>query len=192
MLVDRYGEARLTDFGIAQPMDAASLTKTGQVIGTETYLAPEVLAGDPATVRSDLYALGVVLAKTAGAGGADAGLWALIERLRSEDPLDRPTDARDALELFDSEPGEPVAQLTRPFDRPPPEPITEAFDSRPFEPTTGAPSRPRMRWWPVAAIAGVIAAVAAVAIASGGGGGEPSPGPNQAKAHKPAPSPEPR
>ena len=61
VLVDSYGEARLTDFGIAQPADAISLTKTGEVIGTETYLAPEVLAGEPATVRSDLYALGVVL-----------------------------------------------------------------------------------------------------------------------------------
>ena len=49
------------------------------MIGTETYLAPEVLAGEPATVRSDLYALGVVLAQAAAASGADAGLWALID-----------------------------------------------------------------------------------------------------------------
>jgi len=35
VLIDAQGHARLTDFGIAQPRDAASLTRTGQVIGTE-------------------------------------------------------------------------------------------------------------------------------------------------------------
>ncbi len=65
VLVDRHGAARLSDFGIARPRDATSLTRTGEVIGTERYLAPEVRAGDPATERSDLYALGVVLADAA-------------------------------------------------------------------------------------------------------------------------------
>jgi tetratricopeptide (TPR) repeat protein len=187
VLVDRYGEARLTDFGIAKPLDAASLTHTGQVIGTETYLAPEVMAGEPATVRSDLYALGVVLAGVAGRSGADAGLWALIERLREEDPHDRPQDAGDALKLLESERAEPAAQLTRPFDLPPAEPVTDEFPSRPLEPPTGSTSRPGARWWPVAAIAGVLLAIAAVAIASSSGGGEPSPVQTQAKADKPAP-----
>ena len=59
VLIDHHGHARLTDFGIAQPLDAASLTRTGQVIGTEAFIAPEVMAGDPASERSDLYALGV-------------------------------------------------------------------------------------------------------------------------------------
>ena len=35
------------------------------MIGTESYLAPEVMAGEPASERSDLYALGVVLADAA-------------------------------------------------------------------------------------------------------------------------------
>ena len=112
VLIDAYGEARLTDFGIAQPADGTSLTRTGQVIGTETYLAPEVLAGDPASVRSDLYALGVVLAQAAH-GGADANLWALIERLRDDDPRARPRDATEALAELDTR---PMGQMTQPFD----------------------------------------------------------------------------
>jgi hypothetical protein len=154
VLVDSYGEARLTDFGIAQPRDAAQLTQTGQVIGTETYLAPEVLAGEPATVRSDLYALGVVLARAAECDGAGADLWALIEQLRDDDPNARPLDAREALESLD---GEQAGEATQPFAIPPIPP--------PDPPRTGG----RMRWWPLAAIAGVLAAIAAVAIASSGG-----------------------
>jgi eukaryotic-like serine/threonine-protein kinase len=61
VLLDAKGDAHLTDFGIAQPEDATQLTDTGQVIGTLKYMAPEVLAGEQATERSDLSALGVVL-----------------------------------------------------------------------------------------------------------------------------------
>jgi serine/threonine protein kinase len=58
MLIGADGRARLTDFGIARPEDATALTQTGQVIGTRSYLAPELPRGDPATPRWNLYALG--------------------------------------------------------------------------------------------------------------------------------------
>src|SRR4051812_40221599 len=172
VLVDSYGEARLTDFGIAQPRDAAQLTQTGQVIGTETYLAPEVLAGQPATVRSDLYALGVVLARAAESDGAGAGLWDLIERLRDEDPQARPIDAAAALASLETQaPG----VHTQPYAIADAEPETAEYEARPYTPTTNsapAPANRRgMRWWPIAAIGGVLAAIAAVAIASSGGSG---------------------
>ncbi|HVM52339.1 MAG TPA: serine/threonine-protein kinase [Acidimicrobiales bacterium] len=63
VLVADDGIVKLADFGIAKPVDdlASSLTRTGQVIGTVTYLAPEQAAGAPATPRSDVYAAGVVL-----------------------------------------------------------------------------------------------------------------------------------
>ncbi len=48
--------ATLIDFGLARPPRTA-----GAVGGTLAYLAPEVLAGEPAQVRSDLYSLGIVL-----------------------------------------------------------------------------------------------------------------------------------
>src|SRR5689334_18542300 len=65
VLVGPDGRARLTDFGIAQAEDSTALTDTGQVIGTLRYLAPEVARGRPATRRSDLYSLGVLLSEVA-------------------------------------------------------------------------------------------------------------------------------
>ncbi|MGB6456041.1 MAG: serine/threonine-protein kinase, partial [Streptosporangiaceae bacterium] len=54
------GQVKITDFGIAHAAGSAPITRTGLVIGTPAYLAPEQVAGDPATEASDLYALGVV------------------------------------------------------------------------------------------------------------------------------------
>jgi hypothetical protein len=101
VLLDTAGDAHLTDFGIAQPEDATQLTGTGQVIGTLKYMAPEVLAGKPATERSDLYALGVVL-QEALAGREAPQIEALIDRLTADDPLERPASARQAATLLDT------------------------------------------------------------------------------------------
>jgi serine/threonine-protein kinase len=51
---------KLTDFGIARAADGDDLTETGTVVGTPSYLAPERIAGEPATVCSDVYSAGVV------------------------------------------------------------------------------------------------------------------------------------
>jgi hypothetical protein len=51
----------LADFGIARAEKDTTLTGTGQLIGTARYMAPEQHAGEPATPRSDLYAVGMVL-----------------------------------------------------------------------------------------------------------------------------------
>ena len=50
----------LTDFGLARLADAER-TRTGLVLGSPSYMAPELLAGQAADARSDLYALGVLL-----------------------------------------------------------------------------------------------------------------------------------
>ncbi|NUP45850.1 MAG: serine/threonine protein kinase [Catenulispora sp.] len=55
------GRAKLTDFGIAQAADDPTLTKTGAVIGSPAYLAPERLSGHEATAASDIWSLGAVL-----------------------------------------------------------------------------------------------------------------------------------
>ncbi|MBV9281972.1 MAG: serine/threonine protein kinase, partial [Chloroflexi bacterium] len=65
ILIAADGSVKVSDFGIAKadPLlggDVASSTMTGQVLGTPSYLAPERLAGRPATARSDLWSLGVV------------------------------------------------------------------------------------------------------------------------------------
>src|SRR3954454_12471662 len=91
----------LTDFGIAQPEDATQLTGTGEVIGTLKYMAPAVLAGQPATERSDLYALGVLLSETL-AERPMPQLEALIDRLTASDPLERPASATQAASLLES------------------------------------------------------------------------------------------
>ena len=115
VLLDRENRARLTDFGIAQPEDATRITRTGEVIGTLKYMAPEVREGEPATERSDLYSCGVLLGECLGAGGAPEVV-ALVERLSEEDPIERPASARHALTLLETAP----AATTAPLGAPPP------------------------------------------------------------------------
>src|SRR5690348_15676325 len=51
---------KITDFGIAHAAGSAQLTRTGMLVGTPAYLAPERVAGESATPASDLYSLGIV------------------------------------------------------------------------------------------------------------------------------------
>ncbi|WP_327281193.1 serine/threonine protein kinase [Streptomyces sp. NBC_01278] len=60
VLMRADGSAVLTDFGIAALQDAASLTMTGEVIGTPEYLAPERIRGADLPA-SDLWSLGMML-----------------------------------------------------------------------------------------------------------------------------------
>lgn len=54
------GRVALTDFGVASLADGER-TRTGLLLGTPAYMAPEQLAGAPASAAGDLYALGVLL-----------------------------------------------------------------------------------------------------------------------------------
>ncbi len=63
IMLDGRGRVRITDFGLAiAAEDAESL---GEIAGTPGYMAPEQLAGKPPSVRSDLYAMGLVLYEVA-------------------------------------------------------------------------------------------------------------------------------
>ena len=53
------GRAKLMDFGIAH-LSASDLTKSGEMIGTPQYMAPEQVTGDPITPASDIFSLGCV------------------------------------------------------------------------------------------------------------------------------------
>ncbi len=55
------GTVKLLDFGIAKDATSHSLTQTGGVIGTPSYLAPEQLSGREASAQTDIWALGVLL-----------------------------------------------------------------------------------------------------------------------------------
>lgn len=61
VMMSRRGEVKLMDFGIAKQDLLEPMTRTGLVVGTPMYVAPEVVAGGEADARSDLYALGALL-----------------------------------------------------------------------------------------------------------------------------------
>ena len=51
---------KLTDFGIAKAANAASVTRSGMVMGTAHYIAPEQASGSEAGPAGDVYSLGIV------------------------------------------------------------------------------------------------------------------------------------
>lgn len=61
ILIDSYGQVKVTDFGIAVALSATSLTKTNSILGSVHYLSPEQARGGLATKKSDIYSLGIVL-----------------------------------------------------------------------------------------------------------------------------------
>ena len=63
LILEPTGNAKLMDFGIARPIDRLTpgQTQAGFIVGTPQYLPPEVLQGQEADPRSDLYSCGIVL-----------------------------------------------------------------------------------------------------------------------------------
>ncbi len=61
IMIDRKGNARIMDFGIARSLRAEGITDTGVVIGTAEYMSPEQVEGKVVDQRSDIYSLGVIL-----------------------------------------------------------------------------------------------------------------------------------
>ncbi|WP_161606213.1 serine/threonine-protein kinase [Microlunatus speluncae] len=99
---------RLTDFGIAAPIDDPRLTRVGDVIGTPAYLAPEARLGADPDPRQDLYAAGLVAVEMITGTRPERGcamitpavtdgpLGPVLARLLAEDPADRFASAEAA------------------------------------------------------------------------------------------------
>jgi serine/threonine protein kinase len=120
ILVSRMGDVKLSDFGIAKAL-GESADEGGSVRGKIPYLAPELLQGQPASVRSDIYAMAMTMyaalarlpfsrpdrTETMRAilteplpllsslvPGVPAALDALLQTAAAKDPLDRHTSAQ--------------------------------------------------------------------------------------------------
>lgn len=61
VLILEDGRVKITDFGIAIAMNSAELTQTNSVMGSVHYLPPEQANGSGATVKSDIYSLGILM-----------------------------------------------------------------------------------------------------------------------------------
>ncbi|MBB6449345.1 serine/threonine-protein kinase [Geomicrobium halophilum] len=61
ILLDENGTVKVTDFGIARAASAATITHTNSVLGSVHYLSPEQARAGAVTVKTDIYALGVIL-----------------------------------------------------------------------------------------------------------------------------------
>src|SRR5699024_8392329 len=61
ILLDKQGNVKVTDFGIAVALSATALTQTNTILGSVHYLSPEQARGGMATKKSDIYSLGIVL-----------------------------------------------------------------------------------------------------------------------------------
>ena len=150
VVITPEGRAKVLDFGLAARMpqaDAEAVTKTqdaiphaGMLVGTLAYMAPEVLRGEAATARSDIWALGVLLYEMAsgrlpfgGKTGADvasatlkespaalpsqisAGLRAIVNHTLAKEPNQRygtASEARVALETIQSDTGTQQVSIT--------------------------------------------------------------------------------
>src|SRR4051794_18385736 len=90
ILIDRAGEAKLTDLGIASAAEATGITTSGTVLGTPAYMAPELFDGERATPAADVYSVAAIAfemlsGRRARSGGTPA---VIAMRAATEPPPD--------------------------------------------------------------------------------------------------------
>lgn len=162
LLLDDRGEVHLADLGLGLVRGAPELTRTGRIVGTLRYIAPETLVHHEYSPRSDLFGLATVLLEMGLGRKVDrftdlspralrAHPLAWGPRLRdavlrslAEDPANRPADLREFLDAL----AEPAAAPRSP--RPAPAPSPRPPDAR----RGGQPREPRPRL--LAGIAAVL------------------------------------
>ena len=89
VILDRNSnQAKITDFGLACSVEGSNLTRTGLLVGTPEYLAPEQALGARSDVRSDLFSVGVVMyAMCQGASPfSSSSMMMTLDRIRTHEP----------------------------------------------------------------------------------------------------------
>ena len=184
---------KVLDFGISVVADETALTQTGAFVGTGAWMAPEMVLGNDVTEKTDVYALGLVLAFIAlgrhpfGEGRADALMYRIantdpdldgmsepflgaVSMCLQRDPDDRP--ALDELAGFFGSNGEQQLSATSIVG-------SDAGGTRIVQPAVAAASDGGNKKRNMVIGASIVAAAAVVGIiigvTGGGGGGEGPP-----------------
>ncbi|MFI9153874.1 serine/threonine-protein kinase [Streptomyces sp. NPDC053367] len=174
VLLGREGRVLLTDFGIAQIEGDSTITRTGEVVGSVDYLAPERVRGHDPGPASDLWALGAtlytavegrspfrrtspistmqaVVEEEADAPAHAGALAPVIDALLRKDPASRPGAAEAERMLAQAAEGR-VPAVTQPYVPPQAGPHQGPATASPTSTTTpypqapyGTPGRPRRR-----------------------------------------------
>ena len=92
ILIGPDGLARLTDFGIARLVDTSTLTLTGTMLGTATYMAPEQLENHAVGPSADVFSLGIVLLECLTGERVYAGTPSEVLARRMAGPVTLPDD----------------------------------------------------------------------------------------------------
>ncbi len=183
ILLQQDGHTKISDFGIAKSFDVRTnvrddMTMTGIILGTPGYLAPERRSGRPATVQSDVYAVGAVMVEALSGQRLGAELtpadslappWRDVAlRALAPDPRQRFRSANDMLQALristtgpSPAPRPPMTttvRVPRPNGTPPP-PSTAA-SLRPVPPRPSTPSGARRRRVALAFVAVLVLAAA--------------------------------
>jgi serine/threonine-protein kinase len=178
VIIDRDGQAKVADFGIARAGDASDMTQTGAIVGTVQYLSPEQAEGRPVDRRADLYSVGIVLYELLTGRvpfdgeapiaiaikqinelpvppgqlrpGLPPALEAVVMRAMEKDPARRYQSAEEFIAALEAARRAPTRQIV-------------------MEPSPGEPwdeleeSERRSRWWIWALVALVLAGIAVAA-----------------------------
>jgi predicted Ser/Thr protein kinase len=101
ILIDSKGRAVITDFGVAR-LAASDLTRTGEVLGTPTFMSPEQVLSKPLDGRSDLFSLGVMISgQTPFKGETISSVCYHVVHSPPEPPVDELTVPQDVAHLLD-------------------------------------------------------------------------------------------
>jgi tRNA A-37 threonylcarbamoyl transferase component Bud32 len=185
VMIDRQGRVKVVDFGIARAAADDTLTQTGTVLGTASYLSPEQARGDRVDARSDVYSLGCVLYEMVTGRtpfAADTSV-AMAFRHVNEEP-------RPPSELRPEVPARLDAVVMRALEKEPDRRFRSAAEMReallatlsgaPASTTAGgdtevmpaappAPAPPARRWWIAAGVVAVLLALLGIALLAGTG-----------------------